>query len=165
MRTLLGSVAFLAACTGGQRYTGIDGNAPGSDGGASVDAYEPDLEALSFTVATYPTGSFPLALAGGRLTRDTYPDLAVANGADNVSIFANQRNGTFASISSLPVHASAIAIGDFNNDGLGDLAVTIGALNPNLLVFLNGGDGTMFSGPSYYDTGNSSTCYDRREDE
>jgi hypothetical protein len=85
-----------------------------------------------FTAKTdFPTGTNPRSVAIGDLNNDGKLDLAVANfGSSNVSVFIN----TTALGSDVPLFSkfdfttgsmpSAVAIGDFNKDGLLDLAVT-----------------------------------------
>jgi hypothetical protein len=160
MRGLSTFFLFLVACTGGQHFAGFDAGDDAAGDGSMPDAYEPDLGALSFaTAATYMTNEQPISFAAGNLTGDAYPDLAVTSYQDlNVIVLANDGDGTFTNIATISVgtgnQPSAVAIGDFNGDGLGDLAVTIYAsARPNLLVFLNSGDGTAFTGPTSYATG------------
>lgn len=77
---------------------------------------------------TYPTGTSPIAAAAGDFNNDGHMDLVVANNNDaSVSVFlADPSNpGTFQSqvkytISGLPY---AIALADFNSDGILDMAV------------------------------------------
>lgn len=161
MRRISILFTLLLGCTGGQHYTDFDaGDDTGGDG-AMPDAYEPDLDALTFAQpVTYTTNEQPIAIAGGNLTGDAYPDLAVTSYQQfDVIVFGNDGDGTFTNIGSVSVGAgnqpSAVAIGDFNGDDLGDLAVTIykNSPTPNLLLFLNDGDGTSFTGPTSYATG------------
>lgn len=83
----------------------------------------------SFTAkASYATGVSPISLTAGDLNTDGFPDLVIANNNDaSVSVLlANPSSpGTFLpatnySISGLP---NDVAIGDFNADGLPDIAV------------------------------------------
>jgi acetyl esterase/lipase len=123
----------------------------------------------------------PRNVAIGRIDNDDLPDLAVASAGatcpraaatpqcedspstGGVRTFLGLAGGTFRpaqflplthSASSRPVGANAVALHDFNGDGLGDLAVTVGARSSafvrpdgatlptgdDLLVFLNGDD-------------------------
>ena len=79
--------------------------------------------------------------ATGDLNRDGWPDLVTATSVAGqpVSVFLNNGSGGFAAVSPITVSyvASAVAIGDFNNDGNPDLAIgstnnTTGALGIRL---------------------------------
>jgi hypothetical protein len=74
--------------------------------------------------------------------RDGKPDLAVASASGGtVSILTGRGDGTFAtSTLQLGPQPQGLATGDFNNDGIPDLAVD---LNYKLLLFLGKGDGTF----------------------
>ena len=109
----------------------------------------------------YTVGSGPYGISIGDFNSDGIQDLAVANySSNNVSIllgngFNGQGNGTFASpwnyaAGSRPID---ISVGDFNSDGIQDLAVT-NYFGNNLSILLgdgiNGqGDGTFTSAGSY----------------
>jgi hypothetical protein len=100
--------------------------------------------------ASYPAGLSPVAVAAGNF-RGSALDLAVANSGDyeggisipsNVSVLLGKGNGTFQSAvnysdSSYP---QSVAVGDFNGDGLPDLAVAGGF---GLSLRLGNGDGTF----------------------
>jgi hypothetical protein len=74
-------------------------------------------------------GSMPWALAAGNFDGNGTIDLAVANfnnaNASTVSVFLGNGDGTFAPAVTYPVGVgpSSIATGDFNGDGVTDLAV------------------------------------------
>jgi hypothetical protein len=88
----------------------------------------------TFTVATgspFATGKGPIAIAAGDLNSDGVPDLAVVNSTDStISVFINNGDATFAVAPSSPLttssgaNPSGVAIADFTNDGIGDIAVT-----------------------------------------
>lgn len=88
----------------------------------------------TFTVATgspFSTGQGPIAIAAGDLNSDGVPDLAVVNSTDStISVFLNNGDATFSVAPSSPLTTSAganpsgVAIADFTNDGIGDIAVT-----------------------------------------
>jgi Flp pilus assembly secretin CpaC len=79
-------------------------------------------------------GNGPVAVAAGDLNGDAKPDLAVVNQTDNtVSILLNNGDATFAAGADSPLTTAAsptgVAIADFNQDGLADIAVTNGGAN------------------------------------
>ena len=94
--------------------------------------------------------------------KDGHPDLAVANQTDGtISILLGNGDGTFAAQTvdrafrwaPRPSSPSAIATGDFNDDGNIDIAVTDMA-NSRVMVLLGNGDGT-FQTPVPYPTGSN----------
>lgn len=118
----------------------------------------------SFTVAVeYGTGIFeerieiplqesqrdPAAITSGDFNNDLFPDLAVVNGGSNsVSILMNQFfvvGSSFSNQGAVPVGSgpNAIVGGDFNNDGLLDLAVS--NFDDNSISILSNLGGGSFS--------------------
>ncbi|HKW33302.1 MAG TPA: FG-GAP-like repeat-containing protein [Candidatus Acidoferrum sp.] len=93
----------------------------------------------TFTEATgspISSGNGPVAIAAGDLNGDSKPDLAVVNQTDNtVSVLLNNGDATFAASASSPLQTGAgtspngVAIADFNQDGLADIAVTNSGAN------------------------------------
>ena len=74
-------------------------------------------------------GKLPVALASGNLAGNSRADLAVVNQTDaTVTILLNNGDGTFAAGLNSPLSTAStptgIAIADFNQDGLADIAVT-----------------------------------------
>jgi Flp pilus assembly secretin CpaC len=112
------------------------------------------------TQIAYPVGVSPSAIATGTFETDGFTSVAVTNKGDNtVSILLGQAdnttgvpNGTFApqvtystGTSPAGVSPAGIAVGDFNNDGKSDLAVTYATdtSNNSVSILLGNGDGTF----------------------
>jgi N-acetylneuraminic acid mutarotase len=95
------------------------------------------------TAVSLATGSEPMGIVAGDFNGDGIPDLAVANSYDSlfegtVTIFLGNGDGTFTA-AAIPIavsDATCIAVGDFNRDGIADLAVGNN-------VLLGNGDGTF----------------------
>jgi hypothetical protein len=108
-------------------------------------------------IPTYPVGAFPYSVAVGDFNGDGHRDLAVAdNGYPNaggVSILLGEGDGTFQAgrYFALPFEASSITVGDFNGDGVSDLAVA-GSDDPDygyVGILLGKGDGTFQTAQTY----------------
>jgi hypothetical protein len=126
-------------------------------------------------------GSAPTSVATSDFNGDGILDLAVANANDNtVSVFLGKGDGTFSSSGTFTVNRNpfptlcvtgcssvpiAIAVGDFNNDGKLDLAVTnipindgykfsalFGNICSSVAILLGKGDGT-FQDSNQFDSG------------
>jgi YVTN family beta-propeller protein len=105
-------------------------------------------------------GSSPFAVAIGDFNGDGIADLAVANSGSNaVSILLGDGRGGFTNASGSPVgvdrNPGAVAIGDFNRDGIADLAVT-NYVSGTVSILLGNGDGTFapaFGSPVTLGTG------------
>ena len=94
-------------------------------------------------------GQLPVAIAAGDLNADGTSDLAVVNQTDNsVTILLNNGDGTFVAATGSPLPTSTtpsgVAIGDFTQDGLGDIAVTNTGVS-TLGVYLGLGSGLFSS--------------------
>ncbi len=119
------------------------------------------LTGLTLPRTDYPVGNGPISVAIADFNKDGHPDLAVANQTDGtISILLGNGDGTFAAqtVIAIPVGAtasspSAIATGDFNDDGNIDIAVTDMA-NSRVMILLGNGDGT-FQTPVPYPTGSN----------
>jgi type II secretory pathway component GspD/PulD (secretin) len=119
------------------------------------------ITGLTLPRTDYPVGNGPISVAIADFNKDGHPDLAVANQTDGtISILLGNGDGTFAAqtVIAIPVGAtasspSAIATGDFNDDGNIDIAVTDMA-NSRVMILLGNGDGT-FQTPVPYPTGSN----------
>jgi Bacterial Ig-like domain (group 3)/FG-GAP-like repeat len=109
--------------------------------------------------AKYATGFFPTSVAVMDLNGDGIPDLAVRNcGTDStckqgiVSIFLGRGDGTFLAAVDYSAGSGlgTVAVGDFNQDGKTDLAVS-SYFDNTVSVLLGNGDGT-FQPPSSFAT-------------
>jgi len=112
-------------------------------GGAFGDATD---FAVTADQTNFPAHT-PAALAIGDFNRDGKLDLVTANsGTANVSVFLGDGTGAFALASLSPFAAgttpAAVAIGDFNRDGIPDLAVANSG-GGNVSIFIGNGDGTF----------------------
>src|SRR5271168_5122455 len=118
------------------------------------------------TGTTIPVGAGPTWISTGFFntktdTTNTIVDLAVANQtAGTVSILHGNGDGTFAVEPSLTLPSgagpTAIAVGDFNDDGFADLALVNKNAN-TVSIFLGNGDET-FQTPTTLVTGNAPTA-------
>ena len=100
-------------------------------------------------------GEYPISITVGDFNGDGIPDLAVANnGNGTVTILLGNGNGTFTQEANSPVtvgyYPISIAVGDFNGDGISDLAVTNGY---SVTVFLGNGNGTFTQAATVYTLG------------
>ena len=99
------------------------------------------------TASTYAVGKHPYAIASADLNRDGHPDLVVANEADGtITVLLNNGIGGFTQASGSPItvgtQPTGLAIGDLNNDGIPDIAVTNYGSN-TISILLGNGDGTF----------------------
>jgi hypothetical protein len=109
----------------------------------------------------YPVGDSPTSVAVGDFNGDGIPDLAVSNYGSydhpggTVNILLGAGNGTFQAARSYAAGAGAdfVVVGDFNGDGIPDLAVANFGSYPDLQgtvsVLLGNGDGTFQAAHSY----------------
>src|SRR5271157_4679243 len=111
------------------------------------------LGTLGFQLpASLPVGNVPEGIASSDFNGDGCPDLAVTNSGDgtvsvllgNVSVVNQECDGTFNAQQTYPVggQPAGIAVGDFNGDGIADLAVP-NASDNNVSVLLGNADGTF----------------------
>ncbi|HZP03252.1 MAG TPA: FG-GAP-like repeat-containing protein [Terracidiphilus sp.] len=116
-------------------------------------------------------GREPWAIAAADFNRDGLADLVVTNNAaalpggdGSLTILLGRGDGTFsqapnspiASVTGAPLQAMFTAVGDFNDDGIPDLAVTteFGLL----AIFLGNGDGTFTAPYSPLNVGGAPTA-------
>jgi len=97
-------------------------------------------------------GVSPYGVALGDLNQDGKIDVAVANEASqSVSVLLGNGNGTFTQATGSPIAAGnypqAIAIGDFNADGIPDLAV-VNDGSPGTTIWLGSGNGEFTQAPN-----------------
>jgi hypothetical protein len=97
--------------------------------------------------ALFAVGLAPASVVVGDFNGDAHQDLAVANSfpdANDVSVLLGRGDGTFAAQMRYPAgeQPHAVVLGDFNDDGLQDLALAdVGDVS----VLLSHGDGTFGS--------------------
>ncbi|CAF3234253.1 unnamed protein product, partial [Rotaria sp. Silwood2] len=106
--------------------------------------------------------SRPLSIAVGDFNNDTQLDIAVVNyGTSSIGILLGVNNGTFATsmeyFTGYDSDPRSLAVGDFNNDDLQDIAVANFGTN-NIGVFLGYGNGS-FQSQNIYSTGSHSHPY------
>ena len=97
-------------------------------------------------------GTYALSCGVGDFDNDGWPDIFVANDSTAATFYQNQKNGTFQDVAievgvayspdGKPQAGMGVAIGDFNRDGLLDIAKTNFAGDTDSL-YMNLGDGTF----------------------
>ena len=103
--------------------------------------------------STVPSGGAFPALAVADFNGDGIPDLAILNTTANiVTLFLGNGDGTFTAAATTPPSAganpAAIAVGDFNGDGIADLAIANNNPSGTSTIRLGNGDGTFTAAPS-----------------
>ena len=147
----------IAVGTGPQSVVTGDFNGDGIPDLAVVNAYASTITVLlgngdgTFTsTPLLATGISPRSIVVGDFNRDGHIDLAVtvlnSNSINSsVNVFLGNGDGTFTPSSLSPLagqDAGTMLVGDYNGDGLLDLAVVNGEA-PGLTVLLGNGDGTF----------------------
>jgi hypothetical protein len=136
---------------------------PSTGAGSGVNVFIAASSTTYLAPTHYAAGVFPLSVKIADLNGDGRLDIVTANagvlpnGSDsNVTVLQGFGNGTFQAAVPYPSGAQTdfVAVGDFNNDGVPDLAVTnsstSAAASANIGVLLNPGTThVQFSAPSY----------------
>jgi hypothetical protein len=104
------------------------------------------------TATTTDTGTDPVSIVANDFNHDGILDLAVLNNANGhaatITVLLGNGDGTFKATATSPQtnsFPSFLAVGDFNGDGIPDLAVTSYADQApgTLSIFIGNGDGTF----------------------
>jgi len=102
---------------------------------------------LELSGSPVATGNDPVAFAAGDLSNDGFADFAIVNQSANaITILLNDGTGVFTQAVGSPlataITPAGVAIADFTNDGLGDIAVTNSG-SSTLGVYQGFGSGTF----------------------
>jgi hypothetical protein len=140
-RTAKLSLGLFIACAAFSQTLGLFGPAQGSP---------------------FQAGTSPIAIATGDFNGDGKPDLAVANeytndfrGGGTITILLNNGSGGFVAAGSpigVTFSPATIVTGDFNNDGILDLALADNGLTSDagqLSIFLGNGQGGFTQAPGF----------------
>lgn len=133
-----GPVAVVAADINNDGYPDILVACPTQN---TVDVFENDGSSAPGTFSETATLNVtdPVALVAGNFTGNNTMDLAVATGTGGVTVFLNLGGATSTKTIAQSGTLTGIVAGDFNHDGITDLAVSDSA-NNNVHVLT--GDGT-----------------------
>jgi hypothetical protein len=103
---------------------------------------------------SFRTGNNPVSLTVADLNGDGIPDVvttnAIAGANGTVSVLLGNGDGTFQTANTFSVgqYPQSVAVGDFDGDGVPDLAVALAA-DSKVTVFHGNGDGTFGPGHDY----------------
>jgi hypothetical protein len=100
-------------------------------------------------VTNFLTPAGPSGVVTTSLRSNGFQDIVTANqGANSISVFLGNGDGTFATRTDFPVGNGPVALvtADFNGDGKPDLAV-VNATDETVSILLGNGDGTFTAGP------------------
>jgi hypothetical protein len=101
----------------------------------------------NFTPSSLLNSISPASLAVTDFNQDGFPDLVAANSMDNtITVYLGKGDGTFWNTSTPPATALAtpiaVAVGDFNGDGLADVAIA-NSKNNTVTILPGRSDGTF----------------------
>jgi hypothetical protein len=125
--------------------------------GGSVNVLLGKGDGTFLPAVSYLAGYGPRSVAAGDFNGDGKQDLAVAvagdsynGGGQGVSVLLGKGDGTFQTAQTFPTgtYPISVAVGDFNGDGILDLAVANAGSN-NVSVLLGKGDGTFLAAQSF----------------
>lgn len=110
----------------------------------------------------FTAGNSPSAIATGDFNGDGIPDLVVTNSAsNNLTLLQGDGTGNFTAFSSSPFsgagisYPNAVVVGDFNGDGIADLAIA-NINGADVSVLLGNGSGGFTAAPGNpFSVGNS----------
>jgi hypothetical protein len=127
----------------------LTGAPNGSTAGATTQLYHNNTNGTFSAVSAGFAGTWDGAVAWGDYDNDGDPDLLVAGRTSSngtaTTLYRNNGNGTFTSVSSVigAFYSGAIAWGDYDNDG--DLDIAAGGVGLNTTLYRNNGNGTFNS--------------------
>jgi hypothetical protein len=145
-RLAVGRKPYYKLRAGDLNNDGKDDLVTTNTGGSSVSVLCTDRTSALQPAKEIATAKSPFAVALGDVNGDRYPDLAVAHrwGAvdpnlDGLTVLIGSGDCVFAPTSESPLKVgaspTAIAIGDFNGDGVGDIATAnMGSNNVTVLL-------------------------------
>jgi hypothetical protein len=145
-----------AVAVGDFNGDGIPDLAVANSGSNNVSVLLGKGDGTFLPAVNYPAGIHPYSVAVGDFNGDGKPDLAVANNdypyPGTVSVLLGQGDGTFLPAQAFPAGSwpASVAVGDFNGDGILDLAVANSIqFNGTVSVLLGQGDGTFLPAQAF----------------
>ncbi len=132
---------------------GIPDLAVANQGGSTVIILLGNGDGTFTSKSTLSVGMNPVSMGIGDFNGDGIPDLAVVNQGDGtVTILLGNGDGTFTASSTVDAESGNspnaavdfIAVGDFNSDGIPDLAI-VNQVQNQVTVLLGNGDGTFMT--------------------